>query len=74
MYRQIRFGRDTLDLIEMGDWKDAVQCRNRAELLRELADKSEDGAFRSAVRNVATHYEKMAESLECDLRPPLVAT
>ena len=58
----------------MVNWTDAVQCRNRAELLRELADKSEDDAFKAAVRNVAVHYEKMAESVEYDLRPALATT
>jgi len=55
----------------MGDWKDPVQCRNRAETLRNLADKSKDDAFKAAVRNVAQHYENMAASLENDLKPAL---
>lgn len=55
----------------MTNWKDAVQCRNRAEMLRDLADKSKDDAFQAAVRNVAAHYEKMADELECDLKPAL---
>lgn len=58
----------------MGDWKDAVHCRNRAELLRKIADESKDDAFKVAVRNVAQHYEKMAASLESELRPTLAAT
>lgn len=55
----------------MTDWKDAVQCRNRAEMLRALADKSKDDAFKFALRNVAVHYDKMADELECELRPAL---
>lgn len=58
----------------MIDWKNAVQCRNRAEMLRNLAEKSKDDAFNIALRNVAAHYEKMAAELECELRPALSPT
>ena len=58
----------------MGEWKNAVHCRNRAELLRRIADESRDDAFKAAVRNVAQHYEKMATSLESELKPTLAPT
>jgi hypothetical protein len=52
----------------MVDWKDAVQCRNRAEMLRDIADKSKDNEFKAALLNVATQYESMAASVELELR------
>lgn len=58
----------------MGAWKDAVQCRNRAEMLKNVADNSEDEIFRIAALNVARHYETMASSLELELRAKAIAT
>lgn len=52
----------------MGDWKDAIQFRNRAEMLRNLADKSKDDAHKTDLRKIATQYEKAASLLELKLR------
>lgn len=57
----------------MGDWRDAVHCRNRAELLRKIADETPDENCKLALRNVAEYYGKLAASLEHELRNALVA-
>jgi hypothetical protein len=47
----------------MGDWRDAVRYRNRAELLRTIADDTPHDDYQTALRRVAEYYEKMAASL-----------
>jgi hypothetical protein len=52
----------------MGDWTDAVHCRNHAALLRTIADESEHDDRKSALRRAAEYYEKIADAMERDLR------
>lgn len=58
----------------MSRWVDAVQHRNRAELLRDLAHKSKDEDFKVALRDLAQHYENMAASFESDLKSSPAST
>lgn len=61
-------GTGLIEWNQMGAWKDALQCRNRAAMLKDLADKAKDQSLRIAVLNVARHYEAKAASLELELR------
>lgn len=49
-------------------WRQAVHHRNRAELLRTIADETEQDRYRESLRRVAEYYEKMAASLEREMR------
>jgi hypothetical protein len=46
------------------DWRRAVHYRNRAEILRTIADETEHDGHKRSLRNVAEYYEKIASSLE----------
>jgi hypothetical protein len=48
----------------LGNWQDAVRYRNRAELLRTIADETPHDDQQEALRRVAEYYEKMAASLD----------
>ena len=43
-------------------------------MLKNVADNSDDEAFRIAALNVARHYETMASSLELELRAKTIAS
>ncbi|HLY05059.1 MAG TPA: hypothetical protein VKR31_04865 [Rhizomicrobium sp.] len=48
----------------MSDWRKAVQFRNRAELLRTIADEVEQEGHREALQRIAEHFDAMAASEE----------
>jgi hypothetical protein len=48
----------------MSDWRQAVHCRNRAEMLRTIADEIEHDGHKRSLRQIAEHYETIATSLE----------
>jgi hypothetical protein len=48
----------------MGDWRVAVYYRNRAEMLRTIAEVTEHADHQRSLRGVADYYEKLADSLE----------
>jgi hypothetical protein len=52
----------------MGDWRVAVYYRNRAEILRTIAEVTEHADHQRSLRSVAEYYEKMADSLEDEAR------
>jgi hypothetical protein len=57
----------------MGDWTAAVHYRNRAEMLRKIADETDDSHHRQSLRRAAEYYEKMAAALEAKIRTPAPA-
>jgi len=52
----------------MCDWREAVHCRNRAELLRSIADRAADDEDRQSLRKAAEHYDKVAAAMEREVR------
>ena len=48
----------------MGDWQRAVHYRNRAEMLRTMADETDHADHQRSLRRVAEYYEKLAASLD----------
>jgi len=52
------------------NWRQAVHYRNRAQLLRAVADETPRMDHKRALLRVAEYYEKMAESLERKPKPP----
>lgn len=52
----------------MTDWQMAVHCRNRAELLRTIAEEITHSEHSKALRKVAEFCDSMADSLERDMR------
>lgn len=52
----------------MSDWRMAVHYRNRAELLRTIADEITHVDYCKTLRKVAEVYDLMADSLERDTR------
>lgn len=52
----------------MSDWRKAVSHRNRAHVLRAIADETEHEEHRETLRRVAEDFEKLADSLERTVR------
>lgn len=52
----------------MSDWRKAVSHRNRAHVLRAIADETEQEEHSETLRRVAEHFEKLADSLERTVR------
>ena len=52
----------------MSDWRMAVHYRNRAELLRTIAEEIAQSEHSAALRRVAEFYETMADGLERETR------
>lgn len=48
----------------MSYWREAVHCRNRAEILRTIAHETELDAYKTALREVAEHYDALAARIE----------
>jgi hypothetical protein len=48
----------------MSDWRTAVHYRNRAEILRTIADEIEHDDHKLSLRKVAIHLDKLADTLE----------
>jgi hypothetical protein len=55
----------------MDNWRQAVHYRNRAELLRTIADETEHADHRKSLQQIAKHYDAMADSLEREARDAL---
>jgi len=54
----------------MCDELEAVLCRNRAGLLRALADETTDADHKESLRRVAEYYDKMATAFEQERGSP----
>jgi hypothetical protein len=52
----------------MGDWRQAVHYRNRAELFRIVAEETDYADHRESLQRVAKHYDVMADLLEREAR------
>lgn len=52
----------------MSDWRMAVHYRNRAELLRTIAEEIAHREHSTALIKVAEFYDAMADSVERDTR------
>jgi hypothetical protein len=52
----------------MRDWRTAIYYRNRAEILRTIADVTEHADHQRSLRCVADHYDTMAAAIERDVR------
>ena len=49
-------------------WRQAVQCRNRAEMLRTMANETPRAETKEALKCAAESYEAQAAFLEEDAR------
>jgi hypothetical protein len=49
-------------------WRQAVHYRNRAEMLRTIAEETDHGHHKAALRHVAEYYDTLAEKLERETR------
>jgi hypothetical protein len=45
-------------------WRDVVRHRNRAEMLRTIAEETEHDEHRLSLRKIAAYYDKLATALE----------
>jgi hypothetical protein len=48
----------------MLDWRHAVHYRNRAEMLRTIADETPREDHKRSLRRIAEYYEKLAAASE----------
>jgi hypothetical protein len=53
----------------MDSWRQAVHYRNRAVLLRLLAEEPPRDDHKASLRRVAQYFEEMAVSLEREAKP-----
>jgi hypothetical protein len=56
----------------MSNWRQAVRYRNRAEMLRTIADDVPHDDHKWSLRHMADCYEKMAAFLERDAENGMV--
>ena len=52
----------------MPDWRKLVQCRNRAEFLRTIAEEIELACYKETLTRVAESYDEHADLLERKLK------
>jgi hypothetical protein len=50
----------------MSDWQGAVHCRNRAQVLRMIADETDNDDHQQSLRRVAVYYETLAAALDIE--------
>lgn len=53
---------------KMSDWRTAVHYRNRAEVLRAIAEEIDHDDHRLTLRKIAADLDKVAVALERDAR------
>jgi hypothetical protein len=53
---------------KLSDLRSVVGCRNRAEILRIIAENTPNESHRESLRRVAEYYDAMAASLEREIK------
>lgn len=54
----------------MSDWRSAVHYRNRAEVLRAIADELDRADHKETLTRVAMQLDEIADRLEREARKP----
>ena len=58
---------------EMDSWRRSVQCRDRGQLMRVMAEEALDAERKESLLHLAKYYDALAVSLEREARGDLAA-